>query len=346
MEDKYKILIENDFKNFKLTNDYDKVLIITDDNVKRLYLDDFLKQSNLNDVLIYSVPPGEESKSIKIYEDIFKFSLDNGLNRKSLILTLGGGVVGDLGGFIASTYMRGIDLIHLPTTLLSQVDSSIGGKNGINIENYKNVMGSFYNPKYIYMNVNTIKTLRRSEFLSGLSEVIKYGLIYDYEFLNYLLENNEDILNLNEKNLLYIIRKCSNIKLDIVKLDEKESNIRKVLNLGHSFGHGIEKLGKLSHGYAVSIGTHMAFKLSLNKKFIDKDYYDKVINLYKSFNLPTSYKNIDSREILDIMKRDKKNSYSKFNLILPIGHGKVDIIDVVKEEEILCVIEEVGNEYK
>ncbi|SHK03105.1 3-dehydroquinate synthase [Tepidibacter formicigenes] len=345
MEKGDKVYIERDFKKFNLIKEYDKILVITDKNVKKLYVNNFIKSLKYDNTLVYDISSGEESKCLSVYEDIFKFCIENGLSRKSLIISLGGGVVGDLSGFVASTYMRGIDLVHCPTTLLSQVDSSIGGKTGINLGIYKNIIGSFYQPEFIYININTLKTLQKDEFLSGLSEVIKYGLIYDYDFLDYIIENKEKILDLDEDSLIYIVNKSSSIKLDIVKKDEKESNLRKILNLGHSFGHGIEKLGKFSHGYAVSIGTHMAFRLALKKKLINKDYYDKVIKIYKEYNLPMTFKNINSKYILDIMKKDKKNSYLKFSLVLPVGCGKVDIIEDTKEEEILSVIEEVRNEF-
>ncbi|SHH12667.1 3-dehydroquinate synthase [Tepidibacter thalassicus] len=339
------VYIEKDFENFSLKKYYDKILIITDKNVKKLYIDDFVKNIKYDNVLVYDIEPGEKSKCLNVYEDILKFCIMNGLSRKSLIISLGGGVVGDLSGFVASTYMRGVDLIHCPTTLLAQVDSSIGGKTGINLGIYKNVIGTFYQPEFIYVNINTLKTLQKDEFLSGLSEVIKYGLIYDCYFLDYLMSNKKNILDLDESSLIYIVNKSLNIKIDIVKKDEKESNLRKILNLGHSFGHGIEKIGKLSHGYAISIGTHMAFRLALKKKFIDKDYYDKVVNIYKEYNLPITFKGIDSKYILDIMKKDKKNSYLKFSLVLPVGYGKVDIFEDIKEYEILSVIEEVKNEF-
>lgn len=345
MENGYTVYIKKDFSEIDIKKDYDKVLIITDENVKKLYLDNFIRTLNLKNIIQYIIKPGENSKSLEVYEDIFKFCIENEVSRKSLIIAFGGGVVGDLSGFIASTYMRGIDLIHCPTTLLSQVDSSIGGKTGINLGNYKNVIGSFYRPEFIHININTLKTLNHNEFLSGLSEVIKYALICDYEFLDYLLKNKNKILNLDEECLIYIVKKCSNIKIDIVKKDEKESGIRKTLNLGHTFGHGIEKLGNLSHGFAVAIGTHMAFRLSYKKGYINKSYYEKVLRIYKEYNIPISFNNINSTDILNIMKKDKKNSFSKINLVLPTGHSAVEVINNIDEDDILYVIQEVGNEF-
>ncbi|WFD09188.1 3-dehydroquinate synthase [Tepidibacter hydrothermalis] len=345
MENGYKVYIKKDFSEIDIKKDYDKVLIITDENVKKLYMDNFIRTLNFKNIIQYIIEPGENSKTLNVYEDVFKFCIENEVSRKSLIIALGGGVVGDLSGFIASTYMRGIDLIHCPTTLLSQVDSSIGGKTGINLGNYKNIIGSFYRPEFIHININTLKTLKHNEFLSGLSEVIKYALICDYEFLDYLLNNKSKILNLDEECLTYIVKKCSNIKIDVVKKDEKESGIRKTLNLGHTFGHGIEKLGNLSHGFAVAIGTHIAFRLSYKKGYINKSYYEKALSVYKAYNIPISFNGINSMDILKIMKKDKKNSFSKINLVLPTGHSSVEVVDNIDEEEILYVIQEVGNEF-
>lgn len=345
MENGYKVYIKKDFSQIDIKKDYDKVLIITDENVKKLYLDDFIRTLDTINIIQYIIKSGEDSKSLSVYEEIFKFCIEKELSRKSVIIALGGGVVGDLSGFVASTYMRGINLIHCPTTLLSQVDSSIGGKTGVNFGNYKNVIGSFYRPEFIHTNINTLKTLSYDEFLSGLSEVIKYGLICDYKFLNYILKNKNKILNLDEECLVYIVKKCSNIKIDIVKKDEKECGTRKTLNLGHTFGHGIEKLGNFRHGFAVAIGTHMAFRLSYKKGYINKSYYEEVLSIYKAYNIPISFDGINSTDILDIMKKDKKNSFSKINLVLPTGHSAVEVVDNIDEDEILYVIQEVGNEF-
>ena len=244
-------------------NTYDSVLIISDSNVYNTQGDNFVKNLKSKIIYEYIVTPGEDAKSLDIYEKIIEYCVKINLSRKSVIIALGGGVVGDLAGFIASTYMRGIDVIQVPTTLLAQVDSSIGGKTGINIGNFKNIIGSFYQPKFTYINVDALKTLPEDEFKSGMSEVIKYSLIYDYDFLDYLINNSKDILNKDTEKLYYIVKKCANIKAEVVGKDEREGGLRKILNFGHTFGHGVEKLCKISHGNAVSIGMNMAFKLSL-----------------------------------------------------------------------------------
>ena len=304
----------------------------------------------------YIVPAGEDSKSLSIYEDIIKYCTKINLSRKSLIIALGGGVIGDLAGFVASTYMRGIDICQIPTSLLAQVDSSVGGKTGINIGNLKNIIGTFYQPKFTYININALKTLPECEFISGMAEVIKYGIIYDYKLLDYIIENSEKILDRDNEILTYIIKRSIEIKADIVFEDEKEGGLRKILNFGHTFGHGIEKICKISHGEAVSIGMNMAFKLSLKKGYIDKTYYNQFIKACNKFNLPLMFnaflyeeeitedrKNNVNKEILEVMKNDKKNSFRNINLILPIDFGKVKIVDNIDENEILKIIKETNN---
>ena len=348
--------IEN-LSKFNINEIYDEVLIISDENVYNHQLDNFINNIKAKIVYEYIIPSGEDSKSLSVYEEIIKYCIRINLSRKSLIIALGGGVVGDLAGFVASTYMRGIDVCQVPTSLLSQVDSSVGGKTGINIGNFKNIIGTFYQPKFTYINIDALKTLSYNEFIAGMAEVIKYSIIYDYDFLDYLINNSENILNKDNKTLHYMVKKCIEIKADIVSKDEKEGNLRKILNFGHTFGHGVEKLCKISHGEAVSIGMNMAFKLALEKGYINGSYYDKFINVCDKFNLPLNFnisldekdeitkerKDKINQEILEIMKNDKKNSFGKINLILPIGFGKVKIIDDIADGEILNIIKGVNN---
>ena len=348
--------IEN-LSKFNINEIYDEVLIISDENVYNHQLDNFINNIKAKIVYEYIIPSGEDSKSLSVYEEIIKYCIRINLSRKSLIIALGGGVVGDLAGFVASTYMRGIDVCQVPTSLLSQVDSSVGGKTGINIGNFKNIIGTFYQPKFTYINIDALKTLSYNEFIAGMAEVIKYSIIYDYDFLDYLINNSENILNKDNETLHYMVKKCIEIKADIVSKDEKEGDLRKILNFGHTFGHGVEKLCKISHGEAVSIGMNMAFKLALEKGYINGSYYNKFINACDKFNLPLNFnisldekdeiteesKDKINKEILEIMKNDKKNSFGKINLILPIGFGKVKIIDDIDDGEILKIIKEVNN---
>ena len=343
-------------ENLNINKVYDEILILTDENVYNHQLENFINSINVKMIYEYIVPAGEDSKSLSIYEDIIKYCTKINLSRKSLIIALGGGVIGDLAGFIASTYMRGIDVCQIPTSLLAQVDSSVGGKTGINIGNLKNIIGTFYQPKFTYININALQTLPENEFISGMAEVIKYGVIYDYKLLHYIIENSEKILDKDNEVLNYIIKRSIEIKADIVSKDEKEGGLRKILNFGHTFGHGIEKICKISHGEAVSIGMHMAFKLSLEKGYINETYYNEFIKACNKFNLPLMFnpflgeeeivedkKDNANKEILEIMKNDKKNSFGNINLILPIELGKVKIIDNIDEDEILKIIKETNN---
>ena len=235
------IIIENSYEKFSIDKKYDKVLILTDENVYKSQFNLFIDNVNHDSIETYIVKSGEQSKSIETYTEVMEHCLSVNMTRKSLIIAFGGGVIGDLGGFVASTYMRGIDFIQVPTTLLAQVDSSVGGKTAINIGNIKNIIGTFYQPRKTYINVNSLLTLNQEQYLSGIGEVIKYGLIYDYEFIKYIYENSENILNKKQNVLNYITKKCTDIKydnsdeiLEIMKSDKKNSfgNINLVLPIG------------------------------------------------------------------------------------------------------------------
>lgn len=345
------IFIDESYRNFnKALNEisgtsdknineiYDNVLVISDENVYKTQLNKFIDLLGAKFVSEYIVPAGEGSKCIETFERILEHGLKAGLTRKSLVIAVGGGVVGDLSGYVAASYMRGIDFIQVPTTLLAQVDSSIGGKTGINLGTYKNVVGAFYQPQFTFINVSALRTLPDDQFRNGMSEVVKYGFIYDYEFIDYLLENSEDILDKRDSALKYIVTKCAEIKANVVEADEKEGGLRKILNFGHTFGHGVEKLCHIAHGEAVSIGMNMAFKLSLKKNLVDEEYYNKFLQICQKFNLPVEFEGADEKEVLNIMKSDKKNSFSKINMMLPVGHGKVQLFNDVDEDVILEVI--------
>ena len=327
----------------KLNEIYDAYFIICDYNTYNYQLKEMINHLKGKFIYEYIVNPGEESKSLEDYQKIMEYCIKVNLSRKSLIIALGGGVVGDLAGFVAATYMRGIDVVQVPTSLLAQVDSSIGGKTGINLGNSKNIIGAFHQPKITYMNVEALKTLPEEEYISGMGEVIKYAFIEENEILEFLLENYEDILDRKTSTLLKMVNFCAKSKACIVDKDEKEGGLRKILNFGHTFGHGIEKLCHLSHGYAVTIGMNMAFKLSLRKNLISEDYYNKFLDLCKKFNLPITYTYENTEEIFNIMKNDKKNSFMKINLVLPVGKGRVEVFDNIEDDLILDIIKECNN---
>ncbi len=276
-------------------------------------------------VNLISISGGDKTKNITQLNNILEKSLSFKIDRESLIIAFGGGVVGDIAGFAASILLRGINYIQIPTTLLSQVDSSVGGKTGINSCKGKNLIGSFHQPLAVIADIEILKSLPKREFLSGLVEVIKYGLINDFKFFNYLEENFKEILEYDQIKLKKIITKSCKIKSKIVKIDEKENGQRALLNLGHTFGHAIESFGKFDgkiiHGEAVSIGICLAFKLSKKLDFCSQIEVERVINLFKKLTLPTSLKDIKNisittNKMLDKFKFDKKNKNNQLTFIL------------------------------
>jgi len=313
------ILIHDDFFSFE--NGSNENLFTFVKIIKKLS-----KSVNLIDL-----PGGDKTKNISQLDFILEKSLSFEIDRSSLIIAFGGGVIGDIAGFAASILLRGIDYIHVPTTLLAQVDSSVGGKTGINSSKSKNLIGSFHQPIAVISDLDMLKTLPKREFLAGLVEVIKYGLIHDVEFFNALENNYKDILNYDQSKLKYVISNSCKIKYKIIKNDEKENGKRALLNLGHTFGHAIESFGKFNgtiiHGEAVSIGICLAFKLSTELGYCSHSETERVFNLFKKLTLPTSLKDIKSLSItpLEMLKKfkyDKKNKNDQLTFILNKKIGK------------------------
>nr|WP_206155212.1 3-dehydroquinate synthase [Caldanaerobacter subterraneus] len=319
-----------------------KTFVITDSNVYPLYfekIEESLKKSGF-DVTHKVIPAGETSKTMEMAQRLLEVAYDSGLLRDSSIIALGGGVVGDIAGFVAATYMRGIDFIQIPTTLLAQVDSSVGGKVAVNLKKGKNIVGAFYQPKMVYIDISVLKTLDKREVLSGLAEVIKYGVIWDFDLFTYIEKNLEDILRLKEESLTHIVKRSCEIKAKIVSLDEKEENLRAILNFGHTIGHAIEALTgyeKYIHGEAVAIGMVYEARLAFNLGYIDEEYLERILNLIKRSGLPADYEGIEKTDMLNAIKLDKKMREGKINFVLPVGFGKVDIVSV-KEEDVLKVL--------
>ena len=296
-----------------------------------------LKDSGF-DILEVLIPDGEEYKSLESTEKIYAALLKAKLDRKSALIALGGGVIGDITGFAASTYMRGVDFIQIPTTLLAQVDSSVGGKTGVNHPLGKNMIGSFWQPRLVWIDTATLKTLPRREFLSGLGEVIKYGVIWDEEFFSYLEANRVKILNLDASALAYVIRRSCEIKAEVVSKDERESGLRAILNYGHTIGHAIETVTgyrKYLHGEAVSIGMYLEAKLSLQLGFIGTEEVSRIKALIDSFGLPSAMPDeIPMDDLLDSMQIDKKTVAGKMHFVLPEKIGKVQIYGGTSPEDI------------
>jgi 3-dehydroquinate synthase len=263
-------------------------------------------------------------------------------DRKSVLIALGGGVVGDLTGFTAATFQRGIPFIQIPTTLLSQVDSSVGGKTAVNHPRGKNMIGAFYQPKLVVIDLNTLSTLPKNQLRAGLSEVVKYGVIADEKLFVFLENNIQKILSLDSKCLEYIVKTSCAIKARIVEKDERESKYRMILNFGHTFGHAIETLTNYTeylHGEAISIGMVQAALLSVESGLCNKDLPKRITNLLKELGLPIQAHDLKSKDIIESMRHDKKNSHNKLRFVLPKSIGSVEIIDDVPETLIQSVLD-------
>jgi 3-dehydroquinate synthase len=284
------------------------------------------------------IPDGEEYKSLASVEEIYTSLLKAKLDRKSALVALGGGVIGDITGFAASTYMRGIDFIQIPTTLLAQVDSSVGGKTGVNHPLGKNMIGSFWQPRLVWIDTLTLNTLPRREFLSGLGEVIKYGVIWDWELFSYLGANRNKILELDAEALMHIIRRSCEIKAEIVSKDERESGLRAILNYGHTIGHAVETLTgykQYLHGEAVAIGMCLEAELSFRLGFTGSNEPAMLKNLIDSFGLPSEMPSgIQSGDLLSSMQIDKKTVGGKMHFILPEKIGRVKVFSGTEPEDI------------
>jgi len=328
----YEIIIEkgilsNLSKEIKEVFKGNKIFVLTDKNVDKFYGDTVIKELEAAgyDTKKLILEPGEETKAFftlpKVYDELLNFKL----TRSDLILTLGGGVIGDLGGFVASTYLRGVPFIQCPTTLLAQVDSSVGGKVGVDLDRGKNLVGSFYHPKKVIIDPNVLYTLSDRVFNDGMAEVIKYGCIKDKEFFYKLLnyKNKEEVMN----NIEYIIHNCCKIKKEVVEMDEKDTGERMKLNFGHTIGHALEQhynYSKYTHGEAVAIGMYEITKISEVYGETEKETADMIKNILIKYNLP--YKlDVDINEIREAMKLDKKNINKKLNLIFidKIGESKI-----------------------
>jgi len=317
-----------------------RLFVLTDSNVYTLY-EDFLRRLSDN---VHFFEAGEENKNYKTVLKIYDFLIENGADRYSTVVGVGGGVVGDIAGFAASSYMRGVKLIHVPTTLLAMVDSAIGGKTGINYHGLKNVVGSFYQPEAVFVDVEFLKTLPEREYLSAFAEVVKYGIIRDSELFDFLERNVQGIRKRDPRILKIVVERSIKNKVEIVEGDEKETGMRAILNFGHTFGHAIESLTgyrRFYHGEAVAIGMVKAMEVSERMGLVEKEDVDRVVKLLKSLKLPVAVSDgVEKEKMLEIMLKDKKNKNSSLRFVLTKGIGSSIIASGVKEELILEVIGE------
>lgn len=306
-----------------------QVLIVTNTTISPLYLDTILKSLTEFDVQVVELPDGEQYKNLDYVSRIFDHLLENKYNRNATLIALGGGVIGDMGGFAAACYQRGIPFIQIPTTLLAQVDSSVGGKTGVNHPLGKNMIGAFYQPQCVLADIDVLDTLDDRQLAAGIAEVVKYGLIRDLELFEWLEKNMHRLLARDKEALAYVIeRSCMN-KAEIVAEDEFESGIRAILNLGHTFGHAIETgigYGNYLHGEAVAIGMGYAADLSRRMGWISKSDVERILKLLRSASLPVNPpKDMSVTQFIDLMSVDKKNVDGKIRLILLESIGKATL---------------------
>lgn len=330
-----------------------KILIVSNERVFALYGEKFkgaLKNEGFKTETML-IEEGEEYKNIASLEKIWEKAIGARLERKDAIAALGGGVIGDVTGFAAATYLRGVDFIQVPTTLLAQVDSSVGGKVAINSKSGKNLLGNFYQPKAVLSDTSVLSSLPDSEIKVGLAEVIKYGFIEktcslnpcENSFLSYLTENRDAILQRKPSDMEYIIRHSCSLKAAVVNQDEKEAGLRAILNFGHTIGHAVEKCYKykrINHGEAVAIGMRGVFHIALSKGMIDKEYFDNSLNLLTDYGMDYKIRrDAEPAALYDAMGADKKVSSGKIKFVLPISTAEVEIFNNISKTEVINALE-------
>lgn len=346
----YNIHVESSFSSLEksLREDLDnlqrKVCIVTDSHVAALYLDEIASICGdlFSKVISFVFPAGEASKNMDTVQKLYLSLIENHFDRGDLLIALGGGVVGDLTGFVAATYLRGIDFLQIPTTLLAQVDSSIGGKTGVDFQQYKNMVGAFHMPRMVYMNTATLNTLPAEQFSSGMAEIIKHGLIRDEAYYRWISDHREGICGLDPELLEEMIYRSCQIKGSVVEEDPKEKGVRAHLNFGHTVGHAVEKLSdfQLSHGYSVALGMKAAAYLSKKLGYLSGEDISEMLSVFASFGLPVSLPlEEDSREILQATKSDKKMAGKQIKFIILTAVGTAQIYREFTDEDLLEAID-------
>ena len=332
-------LLENADEIIKKYTKANKFLIVTNETVAKLYMSNI----NIKNSVWLILEDGEEYKNIENYKLILDTAVEHKLERNDCIIAFGGGVTGDLTGFAAASYMRGCDFIQIPTTLLAQVDSSVGGKVAINHEHGKNLIGAFYQPKLVLTDISVLKTLPLRQLKTGLAEVLKYAFIekscacpLNYRLFDFLKQNKQEIFDLNPDIMSKLIDICCTLKASVVNQDETEKGLRAILNLGHTFAHSIENLTNYTvytHGEAVGAGIKMAFKLALNRGLISKDYFESAMELIDDYDIAPVGFNLDKEKFYEEMFLDKKAKGGKIRFILPNGlYSVVSVSDITKEQ--------------
>ena len=322
-----------------------RIAVIADSNTASLYGEDVigLLEGNCKKAILYSFPAGEAHKTLDTVKDIYKTLIEEKFDRKDLLIALGGGVVGDITGYTAATYLRGVDFVQIPTTLLAQCDSSIGGKTGVDFDGYKNMVGAFYMPKLVYMNIGTLRTLDDRQFYAGFAEVMKHGLIKDALFYEWLLDNLYEIQDREQDVLEEMVMRSCTVKKLVVEKDPKEQGDRALLNFGHTIGHAIEKYKnfEMLHGECVALGAVAAAFISWKHNWLSMEEYYEIRDMFVPFNLPISIDDIEPEEILALTKSDKKMAAGQIRFVLLKKVGKAVIDTTVSDEDILNAIREI-----
>ncbi|MBQ8527677.1 MAG: 3-dehydroquinate synthase [Lachnospiraceae bacterium] len=346
----YPIIFEESFDNLlEVWKEYEltagKICIVTDSNVEPLYAQEVKKELEkvCETCIVYAFPAGENSKNLDTVQKLYEFLIENHVGRKDMLIALGGGVVGDLTGFAAATYLRGISFAQIPTTLLSQVDSSIGGKTGVDFLQYKNMVGAFYMPKFVYMNLNTLKSLPERQFYAGMGEVLKSALIKDGTFYGWIINNLYEVYEKDPEVIRLMVYNCCNIKRLVVEKDWAENGDRALLNFGHTIGHAIEKAKgfELMHGECIALGMVAASFIAYKRQLLSFDEYYEIRDMFVPFNLPITVEDINPQEIVNLTKSDKKMEDGKIKFILLKKIGKAYIDTTVTEEELLAAVNEI-----
>ncbi|GAA0135543.1 3-dehydroquinate synthase [Paenibacillus sp. YSY-4.3] len=324
------------------------VLIVSDENIAPKYLQTVVNSLQASGYRTVSsvVKPGEKSKSLEVFEEVMTAAIEGGLDRKSTVVALGGGVVGDLAGFVAASFMRGVHFVQMPTTILAH-DSSVGGKVAVNHRLAKNMIGAFHQPAMVLYDVDTLQTLPERDVRSGLSEMIKHGLIWDEQFAYWCRDNAERLLVLDREALTYGLTEGCSVKAKVVSSDETEQGLRAILNLGHTIGHALEAIGgygEFLHGEAISIGMAAAAMLAVNRGR-DRSIYEETSALLAKFGLPTTIPgHLNDDDIISAMLHDKKFKENKIVFILPVRIGEVEIVSDMTLDEVRKVITQLKGE--
>lgn len=348
----YDIVLSNGFtdlaQEFSRCEEWSnrKVCIVADSNVAPLYAQAVREAvaPYATTCELFEFPAGEEHKTLDTVRDLYVFLIGHHFERRDLLVALGGGVTGDMTGFAAATYLRGIDFIQIPTTLLSMVDSSIGGKTGVDFDSYKNMVGAFHMPRLVYMNLDTLQTLEARQYYSGFAEVMKHGLIKDSKYYEWLVACMYEICDRDADTLRQLVKRSCEIKKSVVEKDPTEQGERALLNFGHTIGHAIEKYSDFTmlHGECVALGCVAAAFLSWKKERISMEEYYEIRDMFVPFNLPISLENIDVDRIVELTRSDKKMRGGQIRFVLLDKIGKAVLDDTVTDAEMKAALEELN----